>query len=152
MKYYSIGYAVNDGLPEVTREDVQKLTHMNLAFGLISENGLLDLHQMTHLDLIPQFRDWNPALRVVLSVGGWGAGGFSLMSRTEEGRRAFAESCRKAVEEYHLDGIDIDWEYPCSDQAEIDCDSSDKQNYTKLLQAPRCPRHEPHRLHRCRRR
>ena len=48
MKYYSIGYAVNDGLPEVTREDVQKLTHMNLAFGLISENGLLDLHQMTH--------------------------------------------------------------------------------------------------------
>ena len=24
MKYYSIGYAVNDGLPEVTREDVQK--------------------------------------------------------------------------------------------------------------------------------
>ena len=25
MKYYSIGYAVNDGLPEVTREDVQKL-------------------------------------------------------------------------------------------------------------------------------
>lgn len=77
MKYYSIGYAVNDGLPEVTREDVQKLTHMNLAFGLISENGLLDLHQMTHLDLIPQFRDWNPALRVVLSVGGWGAGGFS---------------------------------------------------------------------------
>ena len=134
---YSIGYAVNDGLPEVTREDVQKLTHMNLAFGLISENGLLDLHQMTHLDLIPQFRDWNPALRVVLSVGGWGAGGFSLMSRTEEGRRAFAESCRKAVEEYHLDGIDIDWEYPCSDQAEIDCDSSDKQNYTKLLQALR---------------
>ena len=133
MKYYSIGYAVNDGLPEVTREDVQKLTHMNLAFGLISENGLLDLHQMTHLDLIPQFRDWNPALRVVLSVGGWGAGGFSLMSRTEEGRRAFAESCRKAVEEYHLDGIDIDWEYPCSDQAEIDCDSSDKQNYNKLV-------------------
>lgn len=39
MKYYSIGYAVNDGLPEVTREDVQKLTHMNLAFGLISENA-----------------------------------------------------------------------------------------------------------------
>ena len=42
MKYYSISYAVNDGLPEVTREDVQKLTHMNLAFGLISENGLLE--------------------------------------------------------------------------------------------------------------
>ena len=41
------------------------------------------------------------------------------------------------MEEYHLDGIDIDWEYPCSDQAEIDCDSSDKQNYTKLLQALR---------------
>ena len=137
MKYYSIGYAVNDGLPEVTREDVQKLTHMNLAFGLISENGLWILHQMTHLDSHPAVPRLEPRSARSAFRRCWGAGGFSLMSRTEEGRRAFAESCRKAVEEYHLDGIDIDWEYPCSDQAEIDCDSSDKQNYTKLLQALR---------------
>ena len=59
------------------------------------------------------------------------------MSRTEAGRRAFADSCLRAAEQYGLDGIDIDWEYPCNDSAGIDCDPSDRQNYTLLLQALR---------------
>ena len=136
MSYYKIGYAMNACLPTVTAEDVQKLTHINLAFGLIKD-GLLDMSQLTHIDLIHQFRKWNPAIKIVLSVGGWGAGGFSNMAMTEEGRRAFVASCLKAVEEHNLDGIDIDWEYPCSDLAEIDADPQDKENYTYLFQALR---------------
>lgn len=136
MKYYAIGYATNAALPDVTQDDAQKLTHMNLAFGLI-KNGLLDMSQLTNIGLIEQFRRWNPALKIVLSVGGWGAGGFSTMALTEKGRRAFAQSCLEAVETYKLDGIDIDWEYPCSDQAEIDCDPRDKENYTLLFAALR---------------
>ena len=136
MKYYAIGYATNAALPDVTADDAQKLTHMNLAFGLIKD-GLLDMSQLTHIGLTEQFRRWNPALKIVLSVGGWGAGGFSTMALTEEGRRAFAQSCLEVVEQYNLDGIDIDWEYPCSDQAEIDCDPRDKENYTLLFKALR---------------
>ena len=136
MKELLIGYVVDRALPGVTAEDAGKLTHINLAFGVIRD-GLLSMEKMNHMDELPRIRALNPNLKIVLSVGGWGAGGFSLMSRTQEGREAFAASCLKVVEEYGLDGIDIDWEYPCNDSAGIDCDPSDKENFTLLLQALR---------------
>ena len=43
MKYDVIAYCWNDALAGFTREDAQRLTHVNLAFGLIKD-GLLDLH------------------------------------------------------------------------------------------------------------
>lgn len=136
MKYLRIGYAMNHSLPDVTREDVQKLTHINLSFALIKE-GRLDLSQLTHIGLIDTFREWNPELKIVLSVGGWAADGFSAAAMTEESRKVFADSCLEAVAQFRLDGIDIDWEYPCSDVAGIAADPRDKENFTLLLQAIR---------------
>ena len=92
MKPYILGYAMNPSLPTITEADVLRLTHLNLAFGLIKD-GLLDMSQLTNISCIHQFRKWNPDLKIVLSVGGWGAGGFSTMAMTEEGRTAFAASC-----------------------------------------------------------
>lgn len=136
MQHYRIGYAMNHSLPGVTREDVRKLTHMNLAFALIRD-GELDLSQLTHIGLVSSFRQWNPELKILLSVGGWAAGGFSRASMTEAGRQRFARSCLDAITQHHLDGIDIDWEYPCSDVAGIDADPRDRENFTLLLQAIR---------------
>lgn len=121
MKYDVIAYCWNDALAGFTREDARRLTHVNLAFGLIKD-GLLDLHLLKYLHLLPKLREWNPEMKIVLSVGGWGADGFSDMAMTEEGRRNFAKSCLDAVEKYNLDGIDIDWEYPCNDAAGIGAD------------------------------
>lgn len=132
MKYDVIAYCWNDALAGFTREDAQRLTHVNLAFGLIKD-GLLDLHLLKYLHLLPKLREWNPEMKIVLSVGGWGADGFSDMAMTEEGRRNFAKSCLDAVEKYDLDGIDIDWEYPCNDAAGIGADPRDKENFTALL-------------------
>jgi len=136
MKYDVIAYCWNDALAGFTREDAQRLTHVNLAFGLLKD-GLLDLHLLKYLHLLPKLREWNPEMKIVLSVGGWGADGFSHMAMTEEGRRNFAQSCLDAVEKYGLDGIDIDWEYPCSDAAGIGADPRDKENFTALLAALR---------------
>lgn len=136
MEYAIIGYVTNPSLPGVTERDVRLLTHMNLAFGLIRD-GLLDLSQLTNIALIRKFRTWNPALRIVLSVGGWGAGGFSEMAMSEAGRSAFAASCLEAVEALRLDGIDIDWEYPASSAAGIGHDPRDRENFTLLLRALR---------------
>ena len=58
MEYYSIGYITNPTLPDVTQDDVLKLTHINLAFGLVKD-GLLDTHQLTNIGCIEQFRRWN---------------------------------------------------------------------------------------------
>lgn len=136
MKKYVLAYAANDSLPVFTPEDLRCLTHINLAFGLVKD-GLLDMSGLTNIGLVERFREWNPDIRIVLSVGGWGAGGFSEMAMTNEGRQGFARSCREAAERFGLDGIDIDWEYPCSDQAGIASDPRDRENFTLLLQALR---------------
>lgn len=133
MKKYVLAYSMNRGLTTFTPEDIRSLTHINLAFGLI-KGGLLDMGQLTNIGLCRKFREWNPEIKLVLSVGGWGAGGFSEMAMTEAGRRAFAQSCREALEEHGLDGLDIDWEYPCSDQAGIGADPRDRENFTLLLE------------------
>ena len=108
MGHYIIGYAMDRSLPGVTERDARCLTHLNLAFGLIKD-GRLDLSMLPSIGMAARFKQWAPGLRVVLSVGGWGAGGFSEMAMTEEGRRVFAASCLEAAERYGLDGIDIDW-------------------------------------------
>lgn len=136
MKHSVLAYATDHALPTITKEDLDCLTHINLAFGLLKD-GVLDLSGLPHIGLVEQFRAWKPEIRIVLSVGGWGAGGFSNMAMTQAGRARFANSCAEAVERFRLDGIDIDWEYPCSDQAEIDADPADRENFTLLLAALR---------------
>jgi len=136
MSFYRIGYVMDHSMHTVTAADARMLTHINLAFALIRD-GQLDLHLLTKLNRIEAFRRWNPQLKIVLSVGGWGCDGFSAAAMTDAGRKRFAASCLEAVEQYGLDGIDIDWEYPCSDAAGIAADPRDKENFTLLLQAIR---------------
>ena len=132
-----LGYVGDRGLPYVTEADARMLDGINIAFGKVADDYSLGTWELKHNSCLEQIRQWNPDIKIVLSVGGWTAGGFSLMSRMEEGRRKFAKSCADYVESARLDGIDIDWEYPCSDSAGIDCDPSDKRNFTLLLQALR---------------
>ena len=89
------------------------MTHINYAFGHVNEtfNGVR-IDNPERLKMIVGLKRQNPNLKVMLSVGGWGSGRFSEMAATEENRTAFALDCRKKVEEFQLDGIDIDWEYP----------------------------------------
>ena len=39
-------------------------------------------------------------------------GGFSKMSSTEAGRKAFAKDCLAFCQKWGIDGVDIDWEMP----------------------------------------
>lgn len=133
-----LAYVVARALPTVTAEDARRLTHINIAFGLVGADGRLNPCQLANMDAeLARIRSCHPAIRLVLSVGGWGAGGFSRMAMTEAGRRAFAESCAAYARAHDLDGIDIDWEYPCSASAGIDADPRDRENFTLLLQALR---------------
>jgi len=135
-KKWILGYVENRSLPGFKATDGQKLTHINLAFGVIRE-GLLHMGELTNIKELPRIRSENPGLQIVLSIGGWGAGGFSKMAKSAQGRDAFAESCARMVDRHRLDGIDIDWEYPCIDAAEIDANPEDKETFTLMLQALR---------------
>ena len=118
--------------------DPQYMTHINYAFGHVTSSfdgvridGEGRFRQMVAL------KEKNPALKVLLSVGGWGSGGFSEMASTAERRDAFARSCRKMLDDYGADGIDIDWEYPGSSAAGISSSTRDRENYTELMKAIR---------------
>lgn len=52
-------------------------------------------------------------------MGGWGSSRFSEMAANDSTRTAFAADCRRVIDKFGLDGIDIDWEYPGSGTAGI---------------------------------
>lgn len=126
------GYIVHSELKNTSAEDAKKLDVINIAFAYCRDAAFYFGHEedLVHL---PRLRQANPALRILFSVGGWGAGGFSIMSASDETRKRFAASCLEAVKKYGLDGIDIDWEYPGLDWAGIDASPADKENFTLML-------------------
>lgn len=131
--YKVIGYVY--GTP--SNVNAQKLTHVNYAFGLIN-NGQVTVANPSDLTALVALKASNPNLKIVLAIGGWGADGFSDAALTESSRNTFAESCLQWVNDYNLDGIDIDWEYPVNGGwGTISCRPEDKQNFTLLLQAIR---------------
>ena len=114
--------------------DPTLLTHINYAFAHIkSDFESLDIKEESRLSKIAALKNSNPKLKVLLSVGGWGAGNFSEMAASEAHRKAFAKNCLSAVNKYKLDGIDIDWEYPTSSDAGITSSPNDKANFTLML-------------------
>ncbi|HHU55226.1 MAG TPA: hypothetical protein GXZ48_00850 [Acholeplasmataceae bacterium] len=78
-------------------------------------------------------------VRVSLCIGGYKEGSipFSEAASTELGRLKLAQSIVQAIEKYHFDGVDIDWEYPGYDAAPGISAEQDKQNYTAFIQVLR---------------
>lgn len=80
----------------------------------------------------------NPALRVLVSVGGWNwSNQFSNIAASGAETDTFAASALALLRRYGLDGIDIDWEYPTA--SGVPCTAGqtcarpdDRQNYVLL--------------------
>lgn len=114
--------------------DPSLMTHLFYAFGKVSETfDGVTIDNPRRLRAIARLKRQNPRLRVLLSVGGWGAGRFSEMAADPVSRAAFAKDCRRVVDEYGLDGIDIDWEYPTQNSAGISSSPDDTRNFSLLM-------------------
>ena len=114
--------------------DPMVMTHLNYAFGGVNKtfNGV-DIANPDRLRQMVKLKQQNPKLKVLLSVGGWGAGRFSEMAGSDANRSQFAADCKRIVNEFGLDGIDIDWEYPTQSSANISSSPDDTKNYTLLM-------------------
>ena len=118
--------------------DPTVMTHINYAFGKVTAtHDGVEVDNPDRLRAIVALKRQNPQLRVLLSVGGWGAGGFSEMAAREDTRERFCASCARTASDFGLDGIDIDWEYPGSNAAGIASTPEDKDHFTLLMRGLR---------------
>lgn len=132
-----IAYAMGRG--DFSRVHSEKLTHINYAFGLVNTSGeaFLRTNAPAHLAQLQALKARNPNLKVILSIGGWGADNFSDAALTDESRQKFARSCVNLLKTYALDGIDLDWEYPGQLGPGIKHRDEDKTNFTAMLREVR---------------
>jgi chitinase len=147
----------------VTSGSASKLTHINYAFGNVtngqcvigdsyadydrfysaaeSVDGVADSWDAGALrgsfNQLRKLKAAYPNIKVLLSFGGWTwSGGFGQAAQNAS---AFANSCYNLVEDPRwadvFDGIDIDWEYP--NACGLTCDTTGPNSYVTLMQALR---------------
>lgn len=131
--YIYASYIMEPSIYSLRVWDLMRMTHLNMSFALIHDD-IVTVDHLQFLDRIAVYKRVNPALRVNISIGGWGADGFSQAAASPAGRARFIESALAIVRKWDFDGIDIDWEYPCSDKAKIAYCPDDKHNFTLLMQ------------------
>jgi GH18 family chitinase len=120
-----IAYAT-DGVIESTIP-YDQLTHLNYAFLIPNVDGTFI--SFTNGSKLEQIVAHGHAknVKVMISVGGWGWDQqFETMAANSESRTAFVQNLKAFVDQYQLDGADIDWEYPDAGQS--------SQNFLALMQ------------------
>jgi chitinase len=132
--YRVIGYDKAMG-GEIRPGDVDRIDVLIFAFARVLEGYVvLDPPVQERLARLVALKREHPHLRVVLSVGGWKAGGFSEAAATVDSRARFADSAAKVMAANHADGLDIDWEYPGHHESGIVSNVEDRAHFTLLLQ------------------
>lgn len=112
--------------------DASAMDQLNYSFALLKD-GRADGSHWLGLKKVQAFLKKHPHIDGVLSVGGWGAEGFSDACLTEEGRRQLADSILALMDEGGFVGVDIDWEYPGVSGTGIVSREEDVENWYALL-------------------
>jgi len=121
----------------VSQIPADTITHLFYAFATISE-GTCVVSPGAEADFIAlaNLKRQHPKLRTLISIGGWGAKGFSDAALTEASREQFVSNCLDTFFNRYrgsFDGVDLDWEFPVSGgPTEITDRPVDKQNMTLL--------------------
>ncbi len=135
-RFRVIGYDTVSG--DLRPADIERIDTLIFAFaGLVDGEVRLDPAQAARLRQRTALKATHPQLKLVISVGGWGVGGFSEAASTAAGRQRFADSVARLLPRHDADGIDVDWEYPGHAEAGIVATAKDRANFTLLLKSVR---------------
>ncbi|OON66038.1 carbohydrate-binding protein [Hymenobacter sp. CRA2] len=123
-----IGY-VPSWAGTVSSVQYNKLTHVNYAFLLpTNTGGLQPIENPAKLQSLVSTAHAN-GVKVLISVGGWNNGddsAFEQLAANATYRTNFVNNIVSFLNQYGLDGADIDWEYPDA--------GASANNYAALMQ------------------
>lgn len=112
--FYVVGYFPSyrsvAGVPDVK---FRMCNVVNYAFATVNNTGSLVLSNPTHLLEVKTKARANGA-KIFISISGLAAD-FKTMAAAAAGRTSFISQAMNLVRTYGLDGIDIDWEFPRTD-------------------------------------
>ncbi|KAJ4152982.1 hypothetical protein LMH87_009497 [Akanthomyces muscarius] len=104
---------------------VEMLTHLNVAFGYITDDFKVTNMDGVSADLfhnVGNVKARNPDLKIMIAIGGWTFSDpgpwqnkFPTMVATAASRSTFIQNLLGFLQEYGYDGVDFDWEYPAAD-------------------------------------
>ncbi|MEU1745388.1 glycosyl hydrolase family 18 protein [Micromonospora arida] len=124
--FKSVGY-MPSWAGNINTIQYNKLTHINYAFVLPNSNGTLQGVDGARLSsLVSQGHANN--VKVSIAVGGWNDGNdsaFETLAANATSRTNFVNNLVNFVNQYNLDGVDMDWEYPDP--------GASANNYTALM-------------------
>ena len=137
---YLTEYTSESEFPDET--EIRYYTHINYGHARFEDKkagtGLV-VANTDYLKRLAAYKTKYPKLKILLMVGGWGkqADGFSMMARDPDKRKAFCQNCAKICDEYGIDGVDLDWEYPGYGAKDGDYtngySTEDEKNFTILV-------------------
>lgn len=134
--YRVVGYIAGDTAN--VGAQAAKIDTLIFAFAQVVDGRVvLDAAGAKRLQTLTALRKKYPRLSVVVSVGGWTAGGFSEAAETPESRQRFADSAAQLLVANDADGLDVDWEYPGHHESGIHSSPQDREHFTALLQTVR---------------
>ncbi|MEH1165032.1 glycosyl hydrolase family 18 protein [Micromonospora sp. CPCC 205539] len=124
--FKSVGY-MPSWAGNINTIQYNKLTHINYAFILPNSDGSLQGVDGGRLSsLVSQGHANN--VKVSIAVGGWNDGNdsaFEALAANAGSRTNFVNNLVNFVNQYNLDGVDMDWEYPDP--------GASANNYTALM-------------------
>ena len=135
-KARTVMYVMDSPRLKLRDTDASAIDQVNYAFALVKD-GKADGSHWTGIKKVSAFLKKHPHIDGVLSIGGWGAEGFSDACMTEEGRQSLADSILMLMDTHGFVGVDVDWEYPGVSGTGIISRPEDVENWYGLLECLR---------------
>ena len=142
----TVMYLMDSPNVKLRDSDADALDQLNYSFALIKD-GKADGSHWLGIKKVQSFLKKHPHVDGVVSIGGWGADGFSDACLTEEGRIRLADSLLTLMDDCGFVGIDVDWEYPGIPGTGIVSRPEDVENWYAFLELLRAGLDEREAVH-----
>ncbi|MDE5871851.1 MAG: hypothetical protein K2H22_07910 [Muribaculaceae bacterium] len=127
----ALAYVVDAGKRPL---DPFMFTHLIYAFGEFNDaNDRVVIQKPEKLQAIVDLKKQNPDLKVMVCIGGYKREGFSEMTGDRKKRKAFVKSVKHLVDSLGLDGVDLDWEFPTTENGGHTATPKDDRNYVAFV-------------------